>query len=292
VAHLSSDFREVQLIAALPMPREESIADATENPDGTLLAREIHQVLNSHLSEVADLAKSASSAFLQLAYPWLKTTGSHVLLESLEPPDGALAGILARNALTRGTFTSATKVTPAEVYDIWPPLPPEELRVPAAPPNWGDDLWKPLIQRISLFGFTPAGLRLLSDVTAYPGEAYRPGRVNRLVAVIRRASRRMAEGMVFDSNGEVLWARVEASLRHLMTRLWTLGALEGARAKDAFSVRCDRSTMTQNDLDNGRLTAELTFAAAATIEVIRVTLAVETSATSAAEIAATQVGVA
>ncbi len=61
--------------------------------------------------------------FCSLSYPWLKTTGSHVLNESLEPPDGALVGLLARNALTRGAFQDATKIVPAEIFDLWPSLP-------------------------------------------------------------------------------------------------------------------------------------------------------------------------
>ena len=65
-------------------------------------------------------------------------------------------------------------------------------------------------------------------------------------------------------------------LQKLLTTAWSLGALNGATPGDAFSVRCDASTMTQNDLDNGRLVAEIMFTAAATIELIRVTLALET----------------
>jgi phage tail sheath protein FI len=84
----------------------------------------------------------------------------------------------------------------------------------------------------------------------------------------------------------LLWARVATFLGQLMTRLWQLDALDGDTITDAFSVRCDRGTMTQNDLDNGRLVAEVSFNAAATIELIRVTLAVETSGTSAQSIAA------
>ncbi len=70
-----------------------------------------------------------------------------------------------------------------------------------------------------------------------------------------------------------------------MTRLWIANAFDGGTIKDAFSVRCDRSTMTQNDLDNGRLVAEVSFAAAAKVERIRVTLAFEAGATSTQQIA-------
>jgi uncharacterized protein len=286
-------LREIQYVAAFPIPQEMDTATAAENPSSAEIAKDIHAVIGTLMPEVAlpmgvVPAGNISSAFVQLSYPWLKTSGSGVLLESLEPPDGALAGLLARNALTRGTFTSATKVTPAEIFDVSPALPAQETKSSAGPLAWGPANMQPkaLIERLSLFGFTPGGLRLLSDVTAYPGESYRSGPVNRLVSVIHRAARQMGESAVFQANGPALWGRVQRFLKNLLTRLWTLNALDGATVTDAFSVRCDQTTMTQNDLDNGRLIAYVTFTAAATIETITVKLAMETSGTSAQEITA------
>ena len=277
-------LKEMLFVAAFPLPQDTSVAAAAENPSDAL-TQDIHDVVAAQMPEIA--GAGISTTFLQLAYPWLKTTGSSVLLEGLEPPDGALTGILARNALTRGTFNSATKVAPAEVFDLSPILPAQETTVPDAPLQWGPNSpQKALIERFSLFGFTPAGLALLSDVTAYPGESYRSGRIHRLVAVIRRACRQLGQDAAFEQNGPLLWARVQTFLRQLMLRLWQLNALDGDTITDAFSVRCDRSTMTQNDLDNGRLVAVVIFNAASTIELIRVTLALETSGTSAQRIAA------
>jgi hypothetical protein len=288
-------LREIQFVASFPIPQDLDAATAAENPSSAEIAQDLHQVIAKEMPEIVlpdgmVPARNISSSFLQLAYPWLKTSGSSVLLESLEPPDGALAGLLARNALIRGTFTSATKITPSEIYDVSPALPDWEMRSSAQPLVWGvaspSAQPKALIERLSLFGFTPSGLRLLSDVTAYPGESYRSGPVNRLVSVICRAARRMGESAVFQSNGPALWGRVQRFLQNLLTRLWTLNALAGATVKDAFTVRCDQTTMTQNDLDNGRLICEVTFTAASTIETIRVKLAMETSSTSVQEIAA------
>jgi hypothetical protein len=289
-----NNFREIQFVAAFPLPLDVDAATAAANPSSAELAQDVHNVIASQMKENIPLGAvdvpplspgqarlpGLSTAFLQLSYPWLKTTGSWVLNESFEPPDGALAGILARNALTRGAFTDATKVVPAEISDLFPPLPPQETLVPDAPLVWGHNSWKPLIIRLSLFGFTPSGLRLLSDVTSYPGESYRPARVHRLVSVIRRAARQLGERIVFQQNGPALWRKIENSLTQLMTQLWRANALEGATARDAFTVRCDASTMTQNDLDQGRLIAQVTFTAASTIELIRVTLGMETSGAS------------
>jgi len=292
-ARYEPHLREIQFVTSMPLPQDLDAAAAAENPSSTELAQDIHDVVQAHLPEsvLDDEGASAgniSSAFLQLAYPWLKTTASGMLLESLEPPEGALTGILARNALTRGTFTSATKITPAEIYDLWPTLPQQETQNSAAPLAWDNTSpqTKALIERISLFGFAPDGIELLSDVTAYPGESYRFAPVNRLVSVICRAARTMGETAIFESNGPALWGRVQRFLQTLMTRLWNLNALDGSTVQQAFSVRCDRSTMTQNDLDNGRLIAQVTFTPASLIETITVNLALETSGTSAQEISA------
>jgi uncharacterized protein len=288
------NLREVQYVAAFPMPQDLDPATAAENPDSDEIAQDIQDVIDAQMPETVIPTTGGvpqgniSSSFLQLAYPWLKTSGSGILLESLEAPDGALAGLLARNALTRGTFTSATKIMPAEIYDVSPTIPPQETISSAQPLIWGahPPQTKALIERLSLFGFTPSGLQLLSDVTAYPGESYRSAPVNRLVNVICRAARQMGESAVFQNNGPALWGRVQRFLQNLMTRLWTLNALDGDTASDSFSVRCDRTTMTQNDLDNGRLIAYLTFTPASTIETITVQLAMETSGTSAQQITA------
>jgi hypothetical protein len=288
-------LREVQFVAAFPMPLELDPATAAETTSTAAIAQDIHAVIAAQMPEnvipaIGGVpAGNISSSFLQLAYPWLKTSGSGILLEQLEAPDGAMAGLLARNALTRGSFTSATKIAPAEIYDVSPALPAQEMASSAQPLLWGANpaQAKALIERISLFGFTPSGLRLLSDVTAYPGESYRSGPVNRLVSVICRAARQMGESAVFQDNGPALWGRVQRFLQNLMTRLWTLNALDGDTVSDAFSVRCDKTTMTQNDLDNGRLIAYVTFTAASTIETITVQLAMETSGTSAQQITAT-----
>ena len=285
-------LREIQFVAAFPMPHDLDPATAAETTSSTEIAADIHSYINTVMPEQAPpggfcLPSNISSAFLQLAYPWLKTTGSVVLLEQLEAPDGVLVGLLARNALTRGTFTSATRMVPAEVYDVSTVLPAQETRTPKAQLPWDILIAtpRPLIERLSLVGPTPAGLRLLSDVTAWPGEGYRSGPVNRLTAVILRAARIMGERAVFQANDAALWGKVQRFMGNLLTRLWTLNALDGATASDAFTVRCDRTTMTQNDLDRGVLVAYVSFTPAATLETITVQLYLEPGGTSAGEIA-------
>jgi uncharacterized protein len=250
-------LREVQLVASVPLP-------ARDVPAGDLLR---WLTDNGWLEASIDGGAPASfaSAFVQLAWPWLETLGSAALPEGLEGPDAALVGVLARSALTRASYRSAAGQPLNGVYGIYPSLRGEDRSRLASRET--------LIRRVSLLGPTPSGMQVLSDVTTHAGDAYRQGNINRLVSAIVRAARELGEEIAFAPSGPELWRRVRSSLEALLKRLWRAGALRGRTAREAFEVRCDRSTMTQRDLDDGRVLVDVRFEAAHAIEAIRVVLA-------------------
>jgi phage tail sheath protein FI len=65
---------------------------------------------------------------------------------------------------------------------------------------------------------------------------------------------------VFEPNGPLLWARVREMLEGFLRELWRAGALMGTKPEAAFFVRCDASTMSVPDIDEGRLVVEIGFA--------------------------------
>ena len=67
---------------------------------------------------------------------------------------------------------------------------------------------------------------------------------------------------MFEPNGERLWANIRRTVADFLYNEWRNGALLGSKPEEAYFVRCDRSTMTQNDLDNGRLVCLIGVAAA------------------------------
>lgn len=245
-------LREIQLVAALPIPEI-----------GTEAEQNLLKVLNN---------QKLASTFLQLVYPWAKTPGSINLPQQLESPDAVLTGILARNALMRGTFRSAANLHLADLQDIYPIVSSVQMRQPYPDPDTKATSHT-LLERVSLLGFTPSGLRLLSDVTTSLSESYRPASVNRLVAIIIRAARRLGEEIAFEASGEVLWAKMRETLANLLLILFQIGALRGNSQAEAFQVRCDRRTMTQDDIDNGRVIVQIQFQAAVPIERITIVLA-------------------
>ncbi len=59
--------------------------------------------------------------------------------------------------------------------------------------------------------------------------------------------------VVFEPNDQRLWARVKQTIVDFLTRVWKDGALMGTTVDEAFFVKCDETTMTPDDIDNGRL---------------------------------------
>jgi hypothetical protein len=267
---LARQQREVQLVAGVPIPQAGSLAE--QNMAEFLVDSAKLSDIQGLLSRPLNNDLGLSSAFLQLVYPWARTLGSANLPEQLENPDAVLVGILARNALTRGTFRSAANLPMPDVYELFPVLPRAQIleRHQVGEENTRQ---RSLLERVSFFAPTSEGLKLLSDVTTSMDENYRPASVNRLVSAIIRAARRLGEDLVFEVSGERLWNRLRESLKGLLLGLYRSGALRGDSPEAAFRVRCDRTTMTQNDIDAGRVIVEIQFAPTVPLELITIVLA-------------------
>lgn len=81
--------------------------------------------------------------------------------------------------------------------------------------------------------------------------------VRRYVETLEHSIGAGIQWAVFEPNGPALWVRVRSAVEDLLLKEWKAGVLQGTTASQAFFVRCDQTTMTQNDLDNGRLVCEV-----------------------------------
>ncbi|MCP4656860.1 MAG: phage tail sheath family protein, partial [bacterium] len=77
--------------------------------------------------------------------------------------------------------------------------------------------------------------------------------VRRLFIFIEESIDEGTQWVVFEPNDDTTWTRVVRSVSNFLNRVWRDGALMGITQEEAFFVKCDRSTMTQDDIDNGRL---------------------------------------
>ncbi|KQP11661.1 phage tail protein [Pseudorhodoferax sp. Leaf265] len=265
---LARHRRSATLLAALPLPEAGTRSVAGVHAQADFL---------NYLEQAGVLADGAAEdtaqgrpaeALSQLAWPWLRTrAAASDLPQGLEPADGILAGLVAQGAVTLGTHRAvAGDRSLALLRDVGGAEP-----VPA----WGlapDSPSALLARRVCLFAQQAEGWALQSDVSASALDPWRFGGASRLLATLLQAAQRAGETAVFEPNGPALWARLRGTLEELLAGFWQAGAFGGATRAQAFSVRCDRSTMTQADLDAGRLIAVLQVRPAMAIEQITVVL--------------------
>ena len=101
--------------------------------------------------------------------------------------------------------------------------------------------------------FEGRGYRLWGARTISSDPEWKYVNLRRYFAYLEHSIDRGTQWAVFEPNGERLWANVRRTIEDFLFNEWQTGALLGDKPEKAFFVSCDRSTMTQNDLDNGRL---------------------------------------
>ena len=84
--------------------------------------------------------------------------------------------------------------------------------------------------------------------------------VRRLALMIEESILRGVGFAVFEPNDEPLWAQIRSAVNGFMDDLFREGALMGAKASEAFFVKCGRTTTTQSDIDNGIVNIQIGFA--------------------------------
>lgn len=274
----SAHRRDVMLIASLPLPS--TVAGATpERTEAWPLAmldevQHVPAVLDDKGKVVAPERSytlldqgQIGSARLQLAWPWVETVASAALPEGIEGGEGALAGAIARTALSAGAFRSAAGSALPSIRRLWPELGSSDLeRTLGNRSGWLGD-------RLSLIDARLGGFALLSDSTVATSIAWRAGGTSRLMGIILRAARWLGDERLFMPAGPPLYASIRRDLEAFLERLRQAGALGGRSAAEAYEVRCDASTMTQSDIDNGRTIVRVGVLPAQPIEWISVTLA-------------------
>lgn len=249
----ASHRRDVMLVSSLPLPDPGDLGWDENEAQAALDA--LHD----------DLA--ISSARLQLAWPWIGTPASSTLGEAVEGGEGVLAGAIARSTLLSGSHAPATGPLRSQIRTTLPELSTRMLEAAhtGAQADW-------LGASLSLAARKAGKWRLLSDATVSGRRHWQAGSVSRLMASLLRNARQLGELHFFEPSAPETWARVRRSFEGLLRGLWRDGVLGGTTEAQAFQVVCDRRSMTQADIDNGRLIAQVEVMPAQLVERIKVSL--------------------
>ena len=111
------------------------------------------------------------------------------------------------------------------------------------------------IRRFPARGIRVWGARTLSD-----NGLWKYVSVRRLFIFLENSIYVNTQWVVFEPNDDKLWERVKDTIRLFLRTQWRNGALMGRTEEEAFTITCDRSTMTQDDILNGRLICEIGIA--------------------------------
>jgi phage tail sheath protein FI len=188
------------------------------------------------------------SKYAALYYPWVVVSNplarpgrDDIPKEIALPPSGFVAGIYARNDVQRGVYKAPANevVTGALRFEVDINFAQQELLNP---------LGVNCLRYLSGRGYRLWGARLASSDPEWKYVSDR-----RYFNYLESSIDRGTQWAVFEPNGERLWANVRQTIADFLYNEWKNGALLGSTVEEAFFVRCDRTTMTQNDLDNGRL---------------------------------------
>jgi hypothetical protein len=188
------------------------------------------------------------SSYAALYHPWIfasnplaRAGDESIPREVLLPPSGFVCGIYARNDNSKGVSKSPGNETVrgALRFETDIGFAEQELLNPRG---------------VNCLRFFPGrGNRLWGARTASSDPEWKYVGPRRYFIYLEHSIDRSTQWAVFENNGPQLWANVRESVSSFLYNEWISGALLGANPDEAYFVRCDRTTMTQSNLDNGQL---------------------------------------
>jgi phage tail sheath protein FI len=202
----------------------------------------------SSINDIRDFRGNFDSTYAALYHPWIEIIDPNQQLvpgappqKLLLPPSGFMAGIYGRVDVDRGVFK-------APANEIVQGLDRFESNIDKG----RDEVLNP--EGINALRFFPdRGYRVWGARTLSSDPLWIYINVRRLFIYLEHSIDKATQWAVFEPNNETLWQKIAQSVKDFLQVQWLSGALLGATADQAYFVRCDRSTMTQNDLDNGRM---------------------------------------
>lgn len=200
------------------------------------------------LGEVRNFRSQIDSSYAALYYPWVvvanplaRSGAASVQAELTLPPSGFVCGVYARNDVERGVFKAPANeiVRGAIRFETDINFAQQEVLNPLG---------------VNCLRYFPGrGYRVWGARTVSSDPEFKYVNVRRYFNYLEASIDRSTQWAVFEPNGERLWGNIRDTITGFLYNEWVSGALLGGSPQEAYFVRCDRSTMTQNNLDNGQL---------------------------------------
>lgn len=169
-------------------------------------------------------------------------------------PSGAVAGIFSRTDTNRGVWKA-----PAGLEANLVGVPELSVQLTDAENGELNPLGINCLRALSVGGRVVWGSRTLQGDDRLASEwKYIP--VRRTTLFIEESLFRGTQWAVFEPNDEPLWAQLRLNIGAFMNNLFRQGAFQGRSAGEAYFVKCDHETTTQNDINQGVVNVVVGFA--------------------------------
>lgn len=197
-------------------------------------------------------ANAPNSAFF---FPWVRSPDplQQGALRAF-PPSGYVAGVFARTDATRGVW-KAPAGSDASITGA------AGLAITMSDPENGQLNPRGIncLRTLPVYGTVVWGSRTLHGDNDRGSEwKYVP--VRRMALFLEESLYRGTQWVVFEPNDEPLWSQIRLNVGAFMQNLFRQGAFQGTSPRDAYFVRCDRTTTTQADINLGIVNIHVGFA--------------------------------
>lgn len=193
------------------------------------------------VSALQAFKENFDSEYAALYHPWIQQFDIASNKNAYFPPSGSIMGIYARTDSERGVHKAPANEIVKNCTGL--SVTYNEAEQGKLNPHG-----------INLIRAIPgAGIRVWGARTCSSNSSWRYINVRRLFIYIEQSIKANTSWVVFEPNDEQLWSRVEGTIKVFLTTLWRNGALTGSSEEEAFFVNVGNTTMTQDDILNGRL---------------------------------------
>jgi len=199
------------------------------------------------------LLDKAAGDYGAIYFPWVLAAdpiGAGRNPKILLPPAGFLAGLYARIDNSRGVF-KAPAGTEAGMFGALGPA----VDVSDTEQDQLNPVSVNVIRTVPGSGLVVWGARTIGS-----DASWRYISIRRMAIFLRVSIYNGIQWAVFEPNDEPLWASLRLNIRSFMLTQFRAGAFQGAKPDDAFFVKCDSTTTTQQDIDRGVVNILVGFA--------------------------------
>ena len=210
------------------------------------------------------------STYAAMYHPWIQVFDRSSNKADFIPPSGAVCGVYSRTDITRGVHKA-----PANEVVFCTGLSVNYTKNE-------QDILNP--EGINLIRNLPGqGVRIWGARTASSNSAFKYVNVRRLFIFVEESIKANTNWVVFEPNDPTLWQRVNLTISNFLNGLWRNGMLAGESSGESYFVEIGPSTMTKDDIMNGRLICNIGIAPSRPAEFVIFRVTQHTSEAAGAE---------